>query len=517
VGLCAYIKDRFGEFGKLSPKGKKCIFIRYSERSKGYVFIDELEDGSITEIVSRDVRFLENDFPKKGEIGEVEPLYEMLNSEDQVMLSNILDNSMDQEMIPGPSGSYESQNPIEESELQIRKSTRKGVPKRSYEIEDYVFLVSPTELDEPNSVTEALSSSKRDEWLKAMKEELESMKTNKVWDLVDLPKERKAIGNKWILKVKRKSDGSIERHKARLVAKGFTQEVGIDYEETFSPVVKFTSIRLLLAIVARLDLELHQMDVKTAFLNGELNEEIYIEQPVGFVVKGQEKKVCKLKRSIYGLKQSSRQWYLRFHKEVMSFDFTMIDEDHCIYVKKSNGNFVILSLYIDDILLVGYNLEYVKTVKSWLSKLFDMKDMGETDYILGVKIQRDRSKKFLSLSQETYIKKILERFRMNSCKSMDTPVARGETLSLEICQKTEKEKEDMFRVSYSRVVGSLMYAMMCTHLDICYDVSLVSRYQSNPRRDHWKTLKRTFRYLKGTSDHSLCYSGSDLFIKGLGW
>jgi len=221
------------------------------------VFIDELEDGSITEIVSRDVRFLENDFPKKGEIGEVEPLYEMLNSEDQVMLSNILDNSMDQEMIPGPSGSYESQNPIEESELQIRKSTRKGVPKWSYEIEDYVFLVSPTELDEPNSVTEALSRPERDEWLKSMKEELESMKTNKVWDLVDLPKERKAIGNKWILKVKRKSDGSIERHKARLVAKSFTQEVGIYYGETFSPVVKFTSIRLLLAIDVCLDLELH--------------------------------------------------------------------------------------------------------------------------------------------------------------------------------------------------------------------------------------------------------------------
>ncbi|KAH0652494.1 hypothetical protein KY289_030172 [Solanum tuberosum] len=137
--------------------------MRYSERSKGYVFINELEDGSITEIVSRDIRFLENDFPKKGEIDEVEPLYKMLNSEDQIMLSNILDNSMDQEMILGPSGSYESQNPIEESELQIRKSTRKGVPKRSYEIDYNVFLVSPTELDEHNYVTEAFSSPERDE------------------------------------------------------------------------------------------------------------------------------------------------------------------------------------------------------------------------------------------------------------------------------------------------------------------------------------------------------------------
>jgi len=128
------------------------------------------------------------------------------------------------------------------------------------------------------------------------------MRVNQVWNLVDLPLGRKAIGNKWILKIKRKADGSIERYKARLVAKGYTQQEGIDYEETFSPVVRFTSIRLILAIVAHLDLELHQMDVKTAFLNGELDEEIYMEQPVGFVVEGQEHKVCMLQRSIYGLK-----------------------------------------------------------------------------------------------------------------------------------------------------------------------------------------------------------------------
>ncbi|XP_075088620.1 secreted RxLR effector protein 161-like [Nicotiana tabacum] len=140
--------------------------------------------------------------------------------------------------------------------------------------------------------------------------------------------------------------------------------------------------------------------------------------------------------------------------------------------------------------------------------------MGEADYILGVKIQRDRSKKLLSLSQETYIKKMLERFRMNGCKSMDTPIARGETLSLEMCPKTENEKKDMSRVPYSSVVRSLMYVMMCTRPNICYIVSLVSRYQSNPGRDHWKAVKRIFRYLKGTADYSLCYSGNDLYLRG---
>ena len=162
---------------------------------------------------------------------------------------------------------------------------------------------------------------------------MESMKLNHVCDLVDLPPEHKAIGDKWVLKIKRKADGSIDKFKARLVAKEYTQQEGIDYEETFSPVVRFASIRLILAIVAHLDLELHQMDVKTAFLNGELDEEIHMQQPVGFITKDQERKVCKLLKSIYGLKQSSRQWYLNFHRAITSYGFTMIDEDHCVYIK----------------------------------------------------------------------------------------------------------------------------------------------------------------------------------------
>ena len=160
-------------------------------------------------------------------------------------------------------------------ELHPRRSGRGLIPRRRFEIEGEVFMITPQDEEEPKTVHEALSCPAKKEWKKAIEEEMESMKKNKVWELVDIPKGRKAIGNKWVLKIKRKADNSIERYKARLVAKGYTQQEGIDFEETFSPVVRFTSIRLILAIVAQLDLELHQMDVKTAFLNGDLEEEIY--------------------------------------------------------------------------------------------------------------------------------------------------------------------------------------------------------------------------------------------------
>ena len=193
-------------------------------------------------------------------------------------------------------------------EPEPRRSRREPVPRRRFNIEggtSSIFLAAQDGLVEPRTVKDALSGPNAREWMSAMQEELDSMKKNQVWELVDLPKGRKSVGNKWVLKIKRKADGSIDRYKARLVAKGFTQIEGVDYEETFSPVVRFASIRLILSLVSSLDLELYQMDVKTAFLNGELEEEIYMEQPSGFEVAGEEHKVCKLQRSIYGLKQAS--------------------------------------------------------------------------------------------------------------------------------------------------------------------------------------------------------------------
>ena len=194
-----------------------------------------------------------------------------------------------------------------DDDSQLRRRICSKTPRKRFQIENEAYIVTPQDDDELETIKEALECPTKEKWKVALEEEIESMKVNQVWSLVDLPPGRKAIGNKWILKIKRKAGGSIDRYKARLVEKGYTKKKkGIDYEETFSPIVRFTSIRLLLAIVTNLNLELHQMDVKTTFLNGELDEEIYMEQPVGFIVKGQERKVCNLQRSIYGLKKSSR-------------------------------------------------------------------------------------------------------------------------------------------------------------------------------------------------------------------
>jgi hypothetical protein len=323
---------------------------------------------------------------------------------------------------------------------QPRKSIREPIPRRRFEIEGETFMIAPQDDEEPKTFSHALSGPKASEWVKAMKEEMESMKINQVWDLVDLPSGRRSIGNKWVLKIKRKADGLIERYKARLVVKGYTQEEVIDYKDTFSPVVRITSVRLILAIVAHMDLELYQMDVRIAFLYEELNEEIYMDQPLELKTKGQERKVCKLKRSIYGLKQASRQWNIKFHQAILKGGFTMMEEDHCVYLKRSNNSFIILSLYVNDILIAGNSKEMIDTTKKWLSSNFEMKDMGEASYVLGVKIIRDRAKRLLGLTQETYIKKMLERYHMQDSKPMDTHVDKSLSLSCDMCPKTLEER-----------------------------------------------------------------------------
>jgi hypothetical protein len=349
-------------------------------------------------------------------------------------------------------------------------------------------------------------------WQEAMKSEMGSMYDNKVWTLVDLPDSRKAVENKWIFKRKTDADGNITVYKARLVAKGFRQIQGVDYDETFSPVAKLKSVRILLAIAAFFDYEIWQMDVKTAFLNGDIEEELYMVQPKGFVDPENADKVCKLQRSIYGLKQASRSWNLRFDRVIKDFGFIRTHGEACIYKKVSGSSVAFLILYVDDILLIGNDIELLSSVKGYLNKCFSMKDLGEAAYILGIKIYRDRSRRLIGLSQSTYLDKILKKFRMDESKKGFLPMLPGKVLSKTQGPATAEERERMSKIPYASAVGSLMYAMLCTRPDIAHAVSLTSRYQSDPGMEHWTAVKNILKYLKRTKDMFLCYGGDQELV-----
>ena len=245
-----------------------------------------------------------------------------------------------------------------------------------------------------------------------MQSEIESMGNNQVWNLVDPPDGVKTIECKWIYKKKKDMDGNVHIYKAWLVAKGFWQVQGVDYDETFSPVVMLKSIWIILAIAAYFNYEIWQMDVKTTFLNGNLTEDVYMMHPEGFVDLKNVGKVCKLQKSIYGLKQASRSWNIRFDEVVKGFGFIKNEEEACVYKKVSGSSVVFLILYVDDILLIGNNIPMLESVKTSLKNSFSMKDLGEAAYILGIKIYRDRSRRLIGLSQDTYIDKVLKRFSM---------------------------------------------------------------------------------------------------------
>ncbi|GJR77633.1 retrotransposon protein, putative, ty1-copia subclass [Tanacetum coccineum] len=256
-------------------------------------------------------------------------------------------------------------------------------------------------------------------------------------------------------------DGAVYVFKARLVAKCFTQTYEVDYEETFSPVADIRAIRILIAIATYYDYEIWEMDVKTAFLNGHLSEEVYIEQPEGFVNPKYPNHVCKLKRSIYGLKQASRQWNKRFDDEIKKFGFTQNPDEPCVYLKASGSYVAILILYVDDILLMGNNIPMLQDVKSYLGRSFAMKDLGDAAYILGIKIYRDRSKRLIGLNQSAYIEKILKRFYMENSKRGTIPMQEKLKLSKSQGASTPIEKQRMQSIPYASAVGSIMYAVRC--------------------------------------------------------
>ena len=247
-----------------------------------------------------------------------------------------------------------------------------------------------------------------------------------------------------------------------LVVKGFTQREGTDYNQTFSPISSKDSFIIIMTFLAHFDLELHQMQVKTAFLNGEIDETIYREQPENFVIIDSKSMVCKLKKSLYGLKQSLRQLYQKFHRIISLFDFAINLCDECIYHEFSGSKYIFLVLYVDDILLATNDQNLLLETKKFLSNNFEMKDRGDASYVLDIQIYRDRPKNILGVSQKGYIEKLLQRYDMHDCKPLDTPITKGDKLILHQCPKSTLEIQEMQKFLYAQVVGSLMYAQVCS-------------------------------------------------------
>ncbi|KAL0404089.1 UNVERIFIED_CONTAM: Retrovirus-related Pol polyprotein from transposon TNT 1-94 [Sesamum radiatum] len=357
-GCPAYLKRLVED--KLDSRSSLCRFIGYPKETVGYYFYDPAKQKVF---ISRNVVFLEKGFPSD-------------NRRDEVLIEE-----SSGEPPHNSTASFEPTIHTDGVPILRRSTTRSRVPER------YGFLGLTSQLDnDSKTYGEAMSDIDSDKWLDAMKSEMDSMGSNQVWILVDPPKGIRPVGCKWVYKRKLGANGEVTAFKARLVAKGYTQRPRVDFEETYSPVAMAKSIQILLAIAAWYDYEIWQMDVKTAFLNGFVEEEIFMDQPEGFTTVGEEQKVCRLQRSIYGLKQASRSWNTCFDEVIRGYDFIKNDYDPCVYKKISGSSVTYLVLYVDDILLIGNDVKMLGDIKAWLSTQFFMKDMGEASYILGIKI-----------------------------------------------------------------------------------------------------------------------------------
>jgi hypothetical protein len=357
--------------------------------------------------------------------------------------------------------------------------------------------ITTTELYEPTSWEEANTREDAEQWILACKDEINSLLQNETWKLVQRPHSRKVLEGKWVYRYKRGLGGSILRRKARWVVKGYEQTPGVDYNETFASVVKPMSYKALFAIAAALDFDIEQMDVKTAFLYGDVEEEIYIQQPEGF--NDGTTRVCRLNKALYGLKQSPRIWYQTLSTFLIQSGYTPLNSDQSVFVRGNNY----IAVYVDDLLLLGPDKAEIQRVKDLLTIRFTMTDLGPVAFYLGIEVRRDRQNRRLRLSQRSYLEQGIKAHGLWDCAPQLTPMATTRLVSAE----GGYVASDEFKARYQSAVGTLMYAMLGTRPDIAFAVSVVSRFSSNPDKHHWKAVKRIFSYLRGSIDLNLVYEG----------
>ncbi|WP_338140430.1 Ty1/Copia family ribonuclease HI [Candidatus Phytoplasma australasiaticum] len=391
--------------------------------------------------------------------------------------------------------------PMEDTNTRFPLSSTLSYDRLSPQFRHFVLNISVDY--EPQFYHQAVPFS---HWRDAMKDELHAMESNNTWTIVPLPSGHHSIGCKWAYKIKHKADGSIERYKARLVAKGYTQQEGLDYVETFSPVAKLVSVKILLSVAASHNWPLVQLDVNNAFLNGDLFEEVYMDLPLGYkhkhTVKQGERLVCRLNKSIYGLKQASRQWFDKFSHLLLSLGFKQSKADYSMFVRGTGESFIALLVYVDDIIITGASLVNITTLKNHLNAAFKLKDLGSLRYFLGLEIAR--SSKGILLSQRKYTLHLLEDTDFLASKPSRLPM----DPNIKLCADEGSLLKDP--TSYRRLIGRLLY-LTVSRPDITFAVHRLSQFVARPRQPHLNAVHTLLRYLKGSPGQGIFLPASSSF------
>ena len=526
-----------GDVDKLDHRAREGIMIGYARGIRGYKLWDTKE-GKV--VATRDVRFDElyeyeadrhepsaehttNDAKRSEDVDvpdqQNEPDEHSAGSANESLgdaldsfVDAVEDQPADEEFVPDGSSSNDSESQTHSSAP--RRSARTPKPRKQWWWEadtdldsqsaNVAALISKAASDDPTSFSDAVSRTNGNEWKESMKVEYDSLIENKCWKRVPRPSGANVLRSKWVYKRKEEQtpDGNLgERLKSRVVAGGNSQIEGVDFSETYAPVVKLTSIRVILSIVAMLGLLLHQMDFVTAFLNGDLNETVHMEQPRGFEKGDPAKVVCLLLKSIYGLKQSPRQWYAKIDEFfIQDLGMERNPADECVYVRRKGGQILIIALYVDDILIACSSKSILDDMKQQLTARFKMKDLGESRIILGMDITRDYVNRTISLSQSRYAQKVIDRFGMTSARGQNTPMDSSIDLTVDSTPCTEP---------YREAIGSLMYLMVGSRPDLAYCVGTLSKHVQNPTAAHWDAVKRVIRYVIRTKELGLVFGGTD--------
>ena len=496
-GCKCYILNTGSNLDKFDAKSDIGIFVGYSPHSKAYrVFVRRTL--SIQESIH--VEFDEKISAAKhisieNDTADDDNLEEHVSSNEQSEDIASAPNAENESTIPElpKAWKYAKDHP---RELILGEPSAGIKTRSSHNLMCFYAYVS---ILEPKSVESALEDSS---WIMAMQEELSQFERNQVWELVPKPTHQAVIGTRWVFRNKLDEHGEIVRNKARLVAQGYNQEEGIDFDETFAPVARLEAIRMLLAFASFMKFKLFQMDVKSAFLNGVLSEEVYVKQPPGFEDSNHPDYVFRLKRALYGLKQAPRAWYERLSKFLVEKGFSMGKVDKTLFIKHLNNDILVVQIYVDDIIFGATKHFLCEEFASSMSQEFEMSLMGELSFILGLQIKQTDSGIFIS--QGKYARELVKRFGMESAKESFVPMAHNAKLDLD--ENGKKVDERLYR----GMIGSLLY-LTASRPDIMFSVCICARFQSCPKESHLGLVKRIIRYVKGSLDLGLWYPNNTQF------